>query len=160
MVLWDTSPPSSWSAGFLNKVAIPCPNTLSLDLLTCRGVSSRKLNSVTVWRELVQVVAARRLTGSRFVHLPSDHSRPYEMTVCSGSPLRSYQDKGLELMHKSKVHRAIPGLITKTSSIEGESSHFGIWCTFPFSPRLLFMFAFLMTPSSLDRQEKRWDLTS
>ena len=25
MVLWDTSPPSSWSAGFPNKVAIPCP---------------------------------------------------------------------------------------------------------------------------------------
>ena len=29
MVLWDTSPPSSWSAGFPNKVAIPCPNTVS-----------------------------------------------------------------------------------------------------------------------------------
>ena len=30
MVLWDTSPPSSQFAGFLNKVAIPCPNNSSL----------------------------------------------------------------------------------------------------------------------------------
>ena len=30
MVLWDTSPPSSRSAGFLNKVTIPCPNNSSL----------------------------------------------------------------------------------------------------------------------------------
>ena len=29
MVLWDTSLPSSPSAGFLNKVTILCPNTLS-----------------------------------------------------------------------------------------------------------------------------------
>ena len=33
MVLWDTSLPSFWSAAFLNKVAIPCPNELSLHLL-------------------------------------------------------------------------------------------------------------------------------
>ena len=32
MVLWDISPPSSRSAGFLNKVAIPCPDNSSLNL--------------------------------------------------------------------------------------------------------------------------------
>ena len=41
MVLWDMSPPSSWSAGF------PCPNSLSLDLLACCGVSSTSLDLVT-----------------------------------------------------------------------------------------------------------------
>ena len=34
MVLWDTSSRSPWSAGFLNKAVIPCPD-LSLTLLTC-----------------------------------------------------------------------------------------------------------------------------
>ena len=33
MVLWDISPPSSRSAGFLNKVAIPCPDKSSLNVL-------------------------------------------------------------------------------------------------------------------------------
>ena len=48
MVLWDSSPPSSQSAGFPNKVTIPCPNNLSLDLLTCRAASSTSLESVTL----------------------------------------------------------------------------------------------------------------
>ena len=30
MVIWDTSPSSSWSAGFANKVAISCPICLSV----------------------------------------------------------------------------------------------------------------------------------
>ena len=41
MVLWDTSPPSSGSVDFSNKVSIPCPNNLSFDLLACREVSSK-----------------------------------------------------------------------------------------------------------------------
>ena len=44
MVLWDSSPPSS--AGFLNKVTIPCPNTSSLDLfvyLVASSVRSKKV---------------------------------------------------------------------------------------------------------------------
>ena len=49
MVLWDTSPPSSWSAGFLNKVTIPCSNTSSLNLLACRVTSSMNFDSVTPW---------------------------------------------------------------------------------------------------------------
>ena len=47
MVLWDTSPPSSRSAGFPNKVAIPYPNTSSLDLSACRVASGMSLDSVT-----------------------------------------------------------------------------------------------------------------
>ena len=47
MVLWDTSPPSSRSSGFLNKVAIPYPSNSSLDLLACCAVSSMSLDSVT-----------------------------------------------------------------------------------------------------------------
>ena len=34
-VLWDISPLSSPSAGFLNKAAIPLPNNSSLNLLGC-----------------------------------------------------------------------------------------------------------------------------
>lgn len=34
MVHKDTSLPSSQAAGFLNRATIPCPNNLSLDLLT------------------------------------------------------------------------------------------------------------------------------
>ena len=48
MVLWDSSPASSQSAGFLNKVAIPCLNSLSLSMyLVCHEASSMSLNSVT-----------------------------------------------------------------------------------------------------------------
>lgn len=39
MALWDTSPSSSQSSGFLNKTSIPYPPKSSLDLLTCRTVS-------------------------------------------------------------------------------------------------------------------------
>ena len=48
MVLWDTSQPSPWSAGFLNRVTVPCPSISSLDLLTCCAASSMSLDSVTV----------------------------------------------------------------------------------------------------------------
>ena len=48
MVLWDSSPASSRSAGFLNKISIPpCPNSSSLVLLACHVASSRSLDSVT-----------------------------------------------------------------------------------------------------------------
>ena len=46
MVLWDSGPPFSWSAGFPNKVTIPCPSNLSLDLLVCRGASSSNLDLI------------------------------------------------------------------------------------------------------------------
>ena len=48
MVLWDMSPPPSQALDFLNKVAIPCPNTLSLDLLAYHAVRSMSLDSGTV----------------------------------------------------------------------------------------------------------------
>ena len=48
MILWDTSLPSSRSAGFLNKVAISCLNTLRLDLLACHALISMSLDSVTL----------------------------------------------------------------------------------------------------------------
>ena len=43
MVLRDMSLPSSQSAGFLNKVALPCPSSSSLDLLACCAVSKDEL---------------------------------------------------------------------------------------------------------------------
>ena len=46
MLLWDSDPPFSWSAGFPNKVTIPCPSNLSLDLSACCGTSSSNLDSV------------------------------------------------------------------------------------------------------------------
>lgn len=41
------SPPSSQFSGFPDKVAVPCPNTLSLDSLACRLVRSMSLGLVT-----------------------------------------------------------------------------------------------------------------
>ena len=38
MALWDTSAPPSQSAGFPNKVTVPCLNNPSLDLLACCAV--------------------------------------------------------------------------------------------------------------------------
>ena len=43
MALWNPSPPSFWSAGFPNKVTVPCTNTFSLDLSACPVVSRTKL---------------------------------------------------------------------------------------------------------------------
>ena len=54
MILWNTSPSSSPSAGFLNKVTICCPNHSSLDLLPCRVMSSMSLDSVTITVERLQ----------------------------------------------------------------------------------------------------------
>lgn len=53
MVLWGPSPPSSRPAGFVNKVIIPCPNSLSFHLL----------------RSKKQVPAWTGLTGSKSVPL-------------------------------------------------------------------------------------------
>ena len=47
LVLWDISPPYSLSAGFSSKLAIPCPNDSSLNLLACHDVSRTSLDSVT-----------------------------------------------------------------------------------------------------------------
>lgn len=35
IAIWDTIPPSSQSAGFLDKISIPSPRNLSLDFLAC-----------------------------------------------------------------------------------------------------------------------------
>ena len=48
MVLWGMSLPSSWSAGFLNKVTIPCPSNSSLGLSVCCVVGSASLDLVTL----------------------------------------------------------------------------------------------------------------
>lgn len=47
MILWDANPPSSQFSGLQNKVALPCPNNLSLDLLACCAVNSASLQLVT-----------------------------------------------------------------------------------------------------------------
>ena len=47
MVLWDTGPPSFWSAELPHKVTTPCPNSLSLVLRACCVVSSSSVDSVT-----------------------------------------------------------------------------------------------------------------
>lgn len=47
MVLWDSSPPSSLCTVFVNKVAIPCPNSLSPDWLAYPVVSSTSLDLLT-----------------------------------------------------------------------------------------------------------------
>ena len=47
LVLWDTSPPSSQSTDFSNKICIPCPNNFSLNLLASHAASSMNLDLVT-----------------------------------------------------------------------------------------------------------------
>ena len=47
MVLWDTSPPSSWSAGFPTKVASPCPRDHLTIGLSC--VEQCELDSFPPW---------------------------------------------------------------------------------------------------------------
>lgn len=65
MILWNTSSSSSGLAGFLNKVAIPCRSTLSLDWLTCQTVSSMSLNQATLsvpfprWNQWVYITIAK-----------------------------------------------------------------------------------------------------
>ena len=46
MVLWNTSLPSSQSAGFLNKVAILHPSNSNFNSLACSSLSSMNLDSV------------------------------------------------------------------------------------------------------------------
>ena len=54
MVLWDTSLPSSWFATFLNKIAIPCPNTLSLYLFACCEVRGMNLDLVALMERVLR----------------------------------------------------------------------------------------------------------
>ena len=64
MVLWDTSPPSSQSAGFLNKVAIPWLKNSSLTVSASRATSNTSLNLVTVgglWAEEKSDVSSGRI---------------------------------------------------------------------------------------------------
>ena len=51
--LWDTSPPYSQSVGFPNKVAIPCPNSLSINFLSC----SWALNSYYLYKTTFEAPA-------------------------------------------------------------------------------------------------------
>lgn len=47
LVLWDPRLPCSRPAAFLSKLAIPCSNTLSLNLFACLTMSSKSSDSVT-----------------------------------------------------------------------------------------------------------------
>ena len=51
MVLWDTSPPSSQSAGCLSEGILSCPSNSSLDFWACCMESTTSLNSV-VYNEM------------------------------------------------------------------------------------------------------------
>ena len=58
MILWDTRPPSSWSAD-LSKVAIPCPNNPSLIYLPVLTRSmSLDLLTYFKYKDIVQVHVA------------------------------------------------------------------------------------------------------
>lgn len=48
MVLRDMRPSSTQSVSFTNNVTIPCPNNLSLDLLSCCVVNRMSLDSMTL----------------------------------------------------------------------------------------------------------------
>ena len=63
MVLCNTSPPSSQSAGFLNKVPIPFPNNSYLHLLACPEVSSMSLDSNKGWSRSLFLCIANYYSG-------------------------------------------------------------------------------------------------
>ena len=52
-VLWNPSSTSPQSAGFLNKVTVPCPSNSSLDMLACHAGRTQachtSLDSTTTW---------------------------------------------------------------------------------------------------------------
>ena len=74
MALCDAGPPSSRSADFLNKVAIPCPNKLSLYLLACRVASSMSLDSVTPWAWCTQPINTAQLAKRSRKRRAASHS--------------------------------------------------------------------------------------
>ena len=78
MVLWDTSPSSSRSAGFPNKVTIPCHNNPSLKLLACCAASRTTLDLVTMTPYCLQ---DRGQTPPTF--------RVQESTACLTTPLNT-----------------------------------------------------------------------
>ena len=51
MILWDTSSPPFWSAGFPNKVTIPCPKTSSF----CPMTRNMRLDSKPIHETLAEV---------------------------------------------------------------------------------------------------------
>lgn len=59
-----TSLLSSQSAGFLNKVSIPCPNNLSLNLSACGAASCMSVGLVTaLWHTIQQPIVCPFLFG-------------------------------------------------------------------------------------------------
>ena len=70
-----------WSAVFLNKAAIPCPNTSSFYLLSCGAVSSTGLDSVTPGRE---AFAARKEALARATASRSSFWKTYQQNACCG----------------------------------------------------------------------------
>ena len=74
MVLWNSSPPSSWSAGFTNKVTVPCPNKSSLSLLVCCTASSMSLGLDSMGKENQDSVLSLKPRG-----------RHLEKSVCVGN---------------------------------------------------------------------------
>ena len=57
MVLWETSPLSFCSAGFLNKVTIPCLDNFSLDLLGPVVQQQYELSLETVYLLMIWFLA-------------------------------------------------------------------------------------------------------
>ena len=77
MFLWDTSSPSSPSAGFLNWVSIPCLNNSSLYLLACCAVSSVSWGSVTL------SLCSKWENRKELAGIPTNSSSPMLNVFCS-----------------------------------------------------------------------------
>jgi len=78
----------SKSAGFLNKVSIPCPNNLSLYLLACHAVSSISLDLVTILkRDTLRAALVLVGDGRRGVRWPGTF-------LTSSSPKELWESKG------------------------------------------------------------------
>ena len=101
MVPWDNSLPSSRSTGFPNKVAIPCPNTSSLNSLACHVVSSMSLDSIIlVHFELEPTNSGHVLKPIHFQELSLPLSRPIWPALW-GSNFKSHSEDNTVWSHLS-----------------------------------------------------------
>ena len=118
MVLWNTSLPSSWSAGFLNKVTVSCPNISPLDLLTCT-VRRTGLDEVT-WCQgnliCVQFSSLAQLcpTLCNPIDCSLSGSSVYEIFQWSGDTLL------VQLVKNPPANAGDPGLISGLEQFPGE----------------------------------------
>ena len=99
MVLWDTSPPSSWSAGFPNKGAIPCPKG-------CRKQYEFGLLIMTPAELVWWMVGSHSYTetASSYVTIHVRDCEPHNYTILNLISVHHQLNLFLDISHKLLCH--------------------------------------------------------